>query len=65
MLAAPERQAVTYAPRGAARDLLESRDFELLIEGPVGTGKSFGVLWKMHLAALKYPGMRGILLRKT
>lgn len=65
MLAAPERQAVTYAPRGAARELLESRDFEVLVEGPVGTGKSYGVLWKMHLAALKYPGMRGILLRKT
>lgn len=65
MVATLERQPVTYAPRGAAKDLLESRVFEILIEGPVGTGKSFGVLWKMHLAALKYPGMRGILLRKT
>ena len=29
------------------------------------TGKSFAGLWKMHLAALKYPGMHGLLLRKT
>lgn len=38
---------------------------ELLIAGPAGTGKTYGCLWRMHLAALKYPGMRGIMLRKT
>src|SRR5690242_2616793 len=59
------KQTITYEPRGAAKRLLECRDFEVLSEGPVGTGKSYGVLWKMHLCALKYPGMRGLLLRKT
>lgn len=56
---------VTYAPRGAARQLLGCRAFEVLLEGPVGTGKTYGLLWKAHLLALKYAGMRGILLRKT
>lgn len=59
------RDHVSYAPRGAAKALLESRDFEVLSEGPVGTGKTYSVLWKLHLLALKYDGMRGILLRKT
>lgn len=57
--------SVVYEPRGAARDILECRDFEVLSEGPVGTGKTFSVLWKTHLCALKYDGMRGLLARKT
>lgn len=54
-----------YHPRGAARALLYSRDREVLIEGPAGTGKTRAVLEKVHLCALKYPGMRALLLRKT
>lgn len=54
-----------YEPRGGALALLMCRDREALLEGPAGTGKSFAALWKLHLAALKYPGMRGLLLRKT
>lgn len=56
---------VTYMPVGDIRQLFESRDEELLVEGPAGTGKSYGCLWKLHLAAMKYPGMRALLLRKT
>jgi hypothetical protein len=55
---------VTYMPVGDIRTLFESRDDEVLVEGPAGTGKSYGCLWKLHLAAMKYPGMRGLLLRK-
>ncbi len=55
----------SYSPRGGARQLLLCRDPEVVLEGPANTGKSFGGLWKMHLAALKYPGMHGLLLRKT
>ena len=55
----------TYTPRGGARQLLLCRDPECLIEGPANTGKSYAGLWKMHLAAIKYPGMHGLLLRKT
>ena len=65
MVATLARPAVRYEPRGASRAVLECRDFEVLCEGPVGTGKTYGLLWKAHLAALKYPGMKALLLRKT
>lgn len=51
--------------RGAARQLLSCRDDEIVLSGPAGTGKSVGGLTKLHLAAMKYPGFRGLLLRKT
>lgn len=54
-----------YAPRGAALALLSCRDPEVLLSGPAGTGKSRACLEKMNLAAMKYPGMRGLFLRKT
>lgn len=56
---------LAYDPRGGARSLLFCRERECLVEGPANTGKSYAGLWKMHLAALKYPGMHGLLLRKT
>jgi PBSX family phage terminase large subunit len=58
-------QGVAYIPRGAADSLMSTRDTEVLIEGPAGTGKSRAVLEKIHTAALKYPGMRALILRKT
>lgn len=54
-----------YEPRGGALAALVCHDREALLDGPAGTGKSFAGLWKMHLAAIKYPGMHGLLLRKT
>lgn len=54
-----------YEPRGAARTLLESRAPEVLLSGPAGTGKSRACLEKLHLQALKYPRMRGLIVRKT
>jgi hypothetical protein len=54
-----------YLPYGAADELLGCRDTEVLIEGPAGTGKSRAVLEKVHIAALKYRGMRALILRKT
>jgi PBSX family phage terminase large subunit len=56
---------VDYWPRGAAAELFRRRDTEVILSGPAGTGKTYGALWRLHLAALKYPGMRGILLRKV
>ncbi|MDP9364400.1 MAG: phage terminase large subunit [Chloroflexota bacterium] len=61
----PAPGVVRYFPRGAARDLLARRDKEALIEGPAGTGKSYAALWKLHACALKYPGMRALMVRKT
>jgi len=54
-----------YAPRGAAKQLLAIKDPEVLMAGPAGTGKSRACLEKLMLAALKYPGMRGLIVRKT
>lgn len=54
-----------YEPRGAARAVLESRAPEILLSGPAGTGKSRACLQKLHLQALKYPKMRGLIVRKV
>lgn len=51
--------------RGAARRLISCRDGEVLVEGSAGTGKSMGALHKLAMAAMKYDGMRGLIVRKT
>ncbi len=51
--------------RGAQRTLFTAHQPEYLLAGPAGTGKTLACLHKMHLCALKYPSMRGLLLRKT
>lgn len=56
---------VRYHPRGASADLFREHGPEVVISGAAGTGKTYGALWRLHLAALKYPGMRGIMLRKV
>lgn len=61
----PDRRRVRYHPYGGARDLIRCKDPEVVLEGPAGTGKSYACLWKMHTLALKYAGMRGLLVRKT
>lgn len=56
---------VRYEPRGAAKQLLETRQSEVLIAGPAGTGKSLAMLFKLHLSCLNAPGMRALLVRQT
>jgi hypothetical protein len=51
--------------RGAALEMMRRQDTEVLMSGPAGTGKSVACLWKLHLIALMYPGMRGLIVRKT
>lgn len=65
MPAAAERLVHRYAPRGACKALLSCRAPEVLLSGPAGTGKSRGCLEKLNLQALKYPGMRALIVRKT
>lgn len=55
----------TYALRGDAQRVLACRDKEVLIAGPAGTGKTYACLAKVHLMALKNPGSKYLLLRKT
>ena len=61
----PAPTVVRYEPRGAAVELFTSRDSEIVISGPAGTGKSVACLFRIHLAALNNPGFRGLILRKT
>lgn len=56
-----------YEPLGAFKRLFgkEGRAAEILLAGPAGTGKSRCAEEKLLLAALKYAGMRGLIMRKT
>lgn len=59
----PEQCA--YRPIGAALEMFYSRAPELLMCGAAGTGKSRAILEKLHLCAMKWPRMRGLITRKT
>ncbi|MEU0207358.1 phage terminase large subunit [Streptomyces canus] len=66
MTTALEQDAVVrYEPRGAARQLFKSRDSELVIAGPAGTGKSLAALFRLHLTALHNENIRCLIVRKT
>lgn len=54
-----------YKPVGSARELFACRAPEVLLSGPAGTGKSRACLEKLHAMALRNPGMRGLICRKT
>jgi PBSX family phage terminase large subunit len=54
-----------YEPRGASRTLLSCRADEVVLSGPAGTGKTMGALHKVHIAMMKHPGSRALLVRKT
>lgn len=56
---------IEYNPRGAAADIFSTQDPEVVLSGPAGTGKSRSILEKLHLIALKYPGVRLLMVRKT
>lgn len=64
-ISAPPAESRPYTPYGAAGQLFYARAAEVLLAGPAGTGKSRACLEKLHLAAMKYPGMRGLIVRKT
>lgn len=55
----------TYRGRAAAVELMKCRAGEVLMSGPVGTGKSRACLEKLNLAALKYPNFRGLIVRQV
>jgi len=58
-------EVIRYVPRGVVRELWFDQSPEALIEGPAGTGKTRGVLELMHLLAVKYPGSKQLICRKT
>lgn len=55
----------SYSPRGACKRLFTCKDPEVLLSGPAGTGKSRACLEKLNTLALLFPGMRGLIVRKT
>lgn len=63
--AEPTDTIVRYEPRGAAAELFRSRQSEVAIAGPAGTGKSLAALFRVHLTALSNPGIRCLIARKT
>jgi PBSX family phage terminase large subunit len=61
----PPAAANVYAPRGSALEVLKAKDPEVLLSGPAGTGKSRACLEKLNAVAIKYPGSRQLIIRKT
>jgi phage terminase large subunit len=61
----PVAEAKHYKARGTALAAWSDRSPELLLSGPAGTGKSRACLEKLHACALRFPGMRGLIVRKT
>jgi phage terminase large subunit len=62
--ASPESKP--YQPFGSAKEVFYAQDPEVLIAGAAGTGKSRAVIEKLYAcAAIKNPGMRGLMIRKT
>ena len=55
----------SYAPRGGCLDVFESREEEVLISGPAGTGKSRACLEKILMVCLLTPNVRALIVRKT
>lgn len=58
-------EELTYKFHGAAADMMVSDAKELLCESGAGTGKSFSILVKAYLTAIKNPGSRQLFLRQT
>src|SRR5258708_368733 len=56
---------IAYHPRGAAREIFGMQQPELVLSGPAGTGKSRALIEKVHLACLRHPGLRALMVRKT
>jgi len=57
--------AVGFECFGAAREFWRYKGPEVILAGPYETGKTLPVLFKLHLLLAKYPGARGLMVRKT
>lgn len=65
MKAAAREAARPYRPYGAALKMWSSHEPVVLMSGPAGTGKTVAALTKLYYCAIKYPGMRGAIVRQT
>jgi hypothetical protein len=60
-----ERPTKSFAPRGHGLTIFHDHSPELVLAGPAGTGKTRSELEKLNACALKYDGMRGLMVRKA
>ncbi len=51
--------------RGAILQLGACGDVMIGVDGPAGTGKTFGILFYLHCLLLNYPGAKALVARKT
>jgi len=51
--------------RGSALEIQTIQDFEIIIQGPAETGKTFAALWRVDTFLRQYPKSVGIIVRKT
>ena len=63
---APATEVRIPAPelRGASLQLGSCRDTEVGLDGPAGTGKTFGALYYIHVLLLTYPGAKWLTTRR-
>lgn len=54
-----------FRPRGAARTCWRTRSLEVLIEGPVGTGKTRVCLEKIHALCEGHKNVRVLIVRQV
>lgn len=59
-------EVVLPAPelRGAVATLAQHDEMELGVDGPAGTGKTFGILYFIHMILTTYPGAKWLVARK-
>ena len=62
--AKPELRIPAPELRGAVLELGRCHDYEVGIDGPAGTGKTFGILYYIHILLLKYPGAKWLVTRR-
>lgn len=65
MYESPPDARPAYVPYGGVLDMWRSKERQVLVYAGAGTGKTRGVLEKLHLTCLKYPGCRVLLTRAT
>lgn len=65
ILAGIELTETVYTPYGGCEEFFYCKEPEYIAAGPAETGKTLAACWKIHLLALKYPGLNGAILRKT
>src|SRR5688572_11295251 len=62
---ASPRSRLGYQAYGAAREFWRYKGPEAILAGPYETGKTLAALHKLNALAAKYPGSRGLMVRKT